>query len=151
MKKFSTFTVVATVDEGKTNFVGRVLCERVAAAIKRHVDDVASVKIVAADPVCPYCGKPWTEEDPNYNGGCCATDVAYAQGEDNTASELVESPETWENCVAEVLASLRMNPSHPSVSTPRQARRYILECIRALREHKPVVEVVGSSPEGTDE
>jgi hypothetical protein len=62
--------------------------------------------------------------------------------------QTADSTETWEQCVGEVLAYLHMDPAHENVNTPGKARRYILEAIRAIQEHVPVVDVVGCSPKG---
>jgi len=53
----------------------RSTCETIASEIRRHVDDVASV-VVNYDrvPVCEHCGADWTEDSPDYNGGCCRKD-----------------------------------------------------------------------------
>jgi hypothetical protein len=51
-------------------------CEEIVEQIKRHVDNVGGVYILCdTNNVCEFCGFEWTEEDPNYNGGCCTKDV----------------------------------------------------------------------------
>lgn len=59
------------------------ICERIAADIRRHVDDLPSrwsdydrgVQVVwDNEPVCSHCGNAWTEKSDSYNGGCCAED-----------------------------------------------------------------------------
>jgi len=49
--------------------------EHVVEQIKRHVDDVFDVEVVREyKGTCSHCGSRWTEDDPNYNGGCCHED-----------------------------------------------------------------------------
>lgn len=58
---------------------GRTDTEQLAAQIKRHCDDVTSVTVECDTlAVCEYCGYPWSEDSPTYNGGCCAKDEANA-------------------------------------------------------------------------
>lgn len=50
-------------------------CEEIAAAVKRHADNVGSVAVEFDQPaVCEHCGYNWTEASPDYNGGCCEKD-----------------------------------------------------------------------------
>jgi hypothetical protein len=62
----------------------QVTCERIAAEIKRHVDDVAEARVMSdQSAICSHCGAKWTEESPDYNGGCCDADQSGApEGED---------------------------------------------------------------------
>ena len=51
-----------------------------ADAIKLHLSrefpETRTVEIVEEiDAVCEHCERGWTEDDPNYNGGCCNKDV----------------------------------------------------------------------------
>ena len=57
---------------------GQRECEHIAASIRRHVDFVARV-VVLSDPApeCSYCGAWWTEDSPDYNGGCCDKEEAH--------------------------------------------------------------------------
>jgi hypothetical protein len=50
-------------------------CERIAREIVRHVDDAHVEVCVEIEEVCTSCGRPWTEKDPTYNGGCCDEDM----------------------------------------------------------------------------
>jgi len=52
----------------------RAVCQDIAAAIKRHIDNVESVH-VASDLVCKDCGGRWTEKSTVYNRGCCDADI----------------------------------------------------------------------------
>lgn len=53
----------------------RERCEEIKAQIKRHVDEVECVEIeMDKDPVCQYCGEPWTTDSDTYNDGCCEKD-----------------------------------------------------------------------------
>jgi len=63
-------------------------CETIAAEIKRHVDDVDSVR-TEWDTLheCEHCGHKWTEESDTYNGGCCDKDEE-------------PNPEGWEDAAA---------------------------------------------------
>lgn len=50
-------------------------CRAIADQIKRHCDDVGDVDIIYDTPcVCSHCGCKWTEDSPDYNGGCCEKD-----------------------------------------------------------------------------
>lgn len=49
----------------------------IAQQVKRHVDDWDDVRVVFDRPaVCEHCGYPWSEADPDFNGGCCEADLA---------------------------------------------------------------------------
>lgn len=61
----------------------RALCEAIADQIRRHVDDLPSrfrngdrgVSVTwDTEKVCEHCGSRWTEDSPDYNGGCCYED-----------------------------------------------------------------------------
>jgi len=55
------------------------ICDNILKQVRRHVDDVATTYIVYDTNVyCSYCGKKWTEDDTNYNGGCCDKDAKNA-------------------------------------------------------------------------
>lgn len=61
------------------------VCISIVADINRHVNDVRFTEIVSdTDGVCEHCGSPWTEDDDEYNGGCCAKDeeANFAEQED---------------------------------------------------------------------
>jgi len=61
-------------------------CEEIAAAIRRHVDDVGSVRVVRdSRDVCSFCGCDWTELSEEYNGGCCDEDCAAEDQRDEVA------------------------------------------------------------------
>lgn len=55
-------------------------CEDIAEQIRRHVNGLPSygkrgVSVAwDVEAFCEHCGSVWTEDDPNYNGGCCAKD-----------------------------------------------------------------------------
>ncbi len=55
-------------------------CEDIAAQIRRHVDGLPRYGnrgvSVAWDVIatCSHGGARWTEDSPDYNGGCCAKD-----------------------------------------------------------------------------
>lgn len=52
-------------------------CNEIANAIKRHVDNVYSAEVkFDKGYVCGHCGKDWTEDSTEYNGGCCDADEA---------------------------------------------------------------------------
>ena len=53
----------------------RERCDAIRANVQRHVDGIGSVRVIA-DKVatCTHCGARWTEESPDYNGGCCDKD-----------------------------------------------------------------------------
>lgn len=61
----------------------KTACERIAAAIKRHVDDVGIAHVrFDQHPICSHCGARWSEDSPDYNGGCCdADEAARPEGE----------------------------------------------------------------------
>jgi hypothetical protein len=47
------------------------------AEIKRHIPDIASVRIESdVEYLCSFCGARWTEGDAADNGGCCDQDWA---------------------------------------------------------------------------
>lgn len=51
-------------------------CEEMVREIKRHVDRVGYIGVeYDAEQVCEFCGAQWTEDDDNYNGGCCSQDI----------------------------------------------------------------------------
>jgi hypothetical protein len=93
----------------------------------------------------PFIGQPFSVVCELFQTLCAAGE----EGAERSATCIgQERPSLdWENVVTDLVADLGMNPAHPSVGTPNQAREYLLECIRALREHKSVVEVVGQSTE----
>lgn len=52
-------------------------CDEIAAEVKRHVNNVRSVCVeFDQEMVCEHCGSTWTEDNPEYNGGCCDKDEA---------------------------------------------------------------------------
>lgn len=53
----------------------RERCHEIAQDVRRHVENVGFVS-VAFDTVgtCAHCGANWTEDDSDYNGGCCDAD-----------------------------------------------------------------------------
>jgi len=52
--------------------------------IERHCDDIESIQIRHdTKAVCSFCGAKWTEEDAEYNGGCCDKDEELAPPEEN--------------------------------------------------------------------
>jgi len=55
------------------------VCISIVADINRHVNDVRFTEIVSDTG-----GSPWTEDDDEYNGGCCAKDeeANFAEQED---------------------------------------------------------------------
>lgn len=56
----------------------RRVCDDIAQAIRRHVDDVAAANVEwDTNPVCEYCGERWTETSEIYNGGCCDKDEEH--------------------------------------------------------------------------
>ena len=57
------------------------VCISIVADINRHVNDVRFTEIVSDTE---HCGSPWTEDDDEYNGGCCAKDeeANFAEQED---------------------------------------------------------------------
>lgn len=75
--------VVVEVDDGagyiepNSDEAKRIIrrADDVAHQIKRHVDGWQYVnvdsKIVS---MCQFCGAPWSEDDNDYNGGCCVDD-----------------------------------------------------------------------------
>jgi hypothetical protein len=60
----------------------RRACEDIAQQIRRHVDGLPSSGDRGVDVVwgveskCGHCGARWTEDSSDYNGGCCAQDIA---------------------------------------------------------------------------
>ena len=55
------------------------ICDNILKQVKRHIDAVATAYIVYdTNAYCSYCGKKWTEDDTNYNGGCCGKDAENA-------------------------------------------------------------------------
>jgi hypothetical protein len=55
----------------------QITCDDIVKEVKRHIDDVASVHAEWDDePVCEHCGWAWTEDSPDFNGGCCDADLA---------------------------------------------------------------------------
>ena len=55
----------------------RRTCESILEQIRRHVDGVQD-SYVLSDIVerCEHCDAVWTEDDSDYNGGCCGEDQA---------------------------------------------------------------------------
>jgi len=54
------------------------ICEGMVEDINRHVDDVGWVAVLSeADDVCEYCGRAWTEDSNDFNGGCCDRDMKH--------------------------------------------------------------------------
>lgn len=62
-------------DEADRQRQYRDRCEEIAADVRRHCDNVGHVS-VESDEVgeCEHCGSRWTEDSPDYNGGCCSVD-----------------------------------------------------------------------------
>lgn len=56
----------------------RAACEAVLHDIRRHVDGVQSMAMnVDRVSICSYCGRNWTEESDDFNGGCCDEDMKH--------------------------------------------------------------------------
>ena len=50
-------------------------CEEIIQQISRHIDSVKNISLEReTEKVCEYCERFWTEDDLNYNGGCCSED-----------------------------------------------------------------------------
>ncbi len=61
----------------------RGCCESIASEIKRHVDGIGPVTIeTETAAVCEFCGNPWTEDDSEFNGGCCDKDMEHEPTEE---------------------------------------------------------------------
>lgn len=75
-------------DEADRQRQYRERCEQIANEVMRHVADVGSV-CVDCDrvAVCEHCGSPWTEDDDQYNGGCCAKDQEVYDSRVATSAE----------------------------------------------------------------
>jgi len=75
-------------DEAKRRREYEKRCQAIAASVRRHVDEIGSIR-VASDTVqeCEHCGARWTEDSPHYNGGCCDKD----EGAHDAAIEHAES------------------------------------------------------------
>ena len=53
-------------------------CDRILAAVSRHVDDVVSAYIeYDTEHTCEHCGSIWSEDVDTYNGGCCDQDERF--------------------------------------------------------------------------
>lgn len=50
--------------------------EELVKQIKRHTDALSAVVLREEEQVCSFCGDLWTEDSPDYNGGCCDQDEA---------------------------------------------------------------------------
>lgn len=51
--------------------------EEIMRSILRHVDGVESAAIeFDYEHTCSFCGRDWTEDSDDYNGGCCDKDEA---------------------------------------------------------------------------
>ena len=54
------------------------ICENIKLEVKRHVDNVFDVSVeFDTEYVCGFCGREWTEDSKEYNGGCCEKDHAH--------------------------------------------------------------------------
>ena len=52
--------------------------QSVARSIERHIDGYENAYVEEDRmEVCSYCGKQWTEDDSNFNGGCCDKDMEH--------------------------------------------------------------------------
>lgn len=62
------------------------LCEEIAADIRRHVDNLGSVRVMwENDNRCEFCDSYWTElDDSLHNGGCCAEDANNMPDEEDS-------------------------------------------------------------------
>lgn len=50
-------------------------CDAMVRDIRRHVNNVTTVtRVDETQAVCEFCGSRWSEDDVEYNGGCCAAD-----------------------------------------------------------------------------
>jgi hypothetical protein len=67
----------AVSEEQRLKFL-KSTCEDIAKAVKRHVDDVETAEVVPTiEHTCSHCGRPWTEDSREYNGGCCDEDEEH--------------------------------------------------------------------------
>lgn len=60
-----------SLDDHKTSWNSLLSLE---ADIKRHVDFDDIKCLYDTKCVCEYCNADWTEDDDEYNGGCCEKD-----------------------------------------------------------------------------
>jgi hypothetical protein len=59
-----------------------LVCQSIQEQIERHVDRTASISLdYDIRATCEFCGKHWTEDSDQYNGGCCKEDIAYNMGD----------------------------------------------------------------------
>lgn len=50
-------------------------CSSILEDVRRHVDNAGHSRVeFDRDSVCSFCGRVWTEESKDYNGGCCDAD-----------------------------------------------------------------------------
>lgn len=53
----------------------RSRAETIVEQAMRHVDGIGEIEIeTETEAECEFCGYRWTEDDPDYNGGCCERD-----------------------------------------------------------------------------
>jgi len=61
---------------GEQTELERRACDEIQKDIRRHIDDVGSVIVVAeTSSTCEFCGYAWTESSEYFNGGCCDKDI----------------------------------------------------------------------------
>ena len=74
---FSTSDSMFCKDEADRQRQYKDRCDEIVSQVKRHVDGVSSVYVECDEVmVCEHCGADWTEDSPDYNGGCCEADEA---------------------------------------------------------------------------
>ena len=56
-------------------------CKQIEEEVKRHVDQEGVEIVYDTGPICEFCDAYWTEDNDEYNGGCCAKDIENEPGE----------------------------------------------------------------------
>lgn len=70
-------------DEAERLEAYRKRCVEIVEQIKQHVDCIGGIAInTQMEDVCEYCGRSWTEDGDEYNGGCCPKDFEHEPSED---------------------------------------------------------------------
>ena len=70
------FRVIVNVESyGISVAAAKREADEICTQIKRHVDCGKGAYVAYDMPkICSFCGALWTEDDNDYNGGCCDND-----------------------------------------------------------------------------
>lgn len=80
-------TTMITRTEAEIKSDVEELARQIKLRVSKYEDNRGDVRVkFDYEHSCEHCGCIWTEEDPNYNGGCCEADENNSPTRTSTGS-----------------------------------------------------------------